>query len=253
MFDRKEYVLKKTGEAGAELPPFERLLMERLFREHDPEVSVSDLKQEFFRNLEDLKKSAFEGLERRKLFGANPLAVTEKFRLKGFLIFFLGGGAALLASKTGLVESIPAGAAAALSGVVVFLFAPYMPVKTVKGVRLLGRVRGFEEFLSRTEGDRLERMKDANLFERCLPYAIALGVSERWAKAFEGIHQEPPRWYVSRHGFDAFHPAAFHHSLDSALSTMSTAMHSSPRSSGSGFSGGGGSGGGGGGGGGGSW
>jgi hypothetical protein len=200
LFDKKEYVLKKTSNAGAELPPFERLLMERLFREHDPEVSVSDLKQEFFRNLEDLKKSAFEGLERRKLFGANPLAVTEKYRLRGFLIFFLGGGAALLASKTGLAESIPAGAAAALSGVVVFVFAPYMPVKTVKGVKTLGAVRGFEEFLSRTERDRLERMKDANLFERCLPYAIALGVSKRWAKAFEGIHQEPPRWYVSRGG-----------------------------------------------------
>jgi len=253
LFDKTGYVLVKAKEPGAELPPFERLLMERLFLQHGPEVSVSDLKQEFFRNAEDLKKSAFEGLERMKLFGANPLAVTQKYRTAGIVILFVGVGIAMLASKIGLLEGSPPVVASILSGAVVFLFAPYMPVKTVKGVKAMGEILGFEEFLSRTERDRLERMKDANLFEKCLPYAIALGVSERWAKAFEGIEQEPPRWYVSHGGSGEFRPSAFHHSLDSALSSMSEAMQSSPRSGGSGFSGGGGSGGGGGGGGGGSW
>lgn len=253
LFDKTDYVLKKAKEPGAELPPFERLLMERLFLKHDQEVGVSDLKQEFFRNVEDLKKSAFEGLERMKLFGANPLAVTQKYRTAGVVLLFVGVGIAMLASKIGLLEGPSPVVASILSGAVVFLFAPYMPVKTVKGVKAVGTILGFEEFLSRTERDRLERMKDANLFERCLPYAIALGVSERWAKAFEGIEQEPPRWYVSHGGSGEFRPSAFHHSLDSALSSMSAAMQSSPRSGGSGFSGGGGSGGGGGGGGGGSW
>ncbi|MBP2685820.1 MAG: conserved rane protein of unknown function [Deltaproteobacteria bacterium] len=253
LFDRTDYVLRKAKGPAAELPPFERLLMERLYRGHGDEVSVSDLKQEFYRNIEDLKKSAFEELERMKLFGANPLAVTKKYRMAGFAVLFLGVGIALLASKIGLVEGNSPGIAAFLSGFVVFLFAPYMPVKTVKGMKTMGAILGFEEFLSRTERDRLDLLADANLFERCLPYAIALGVSERWAKAFEGIEQEPPRWYVSRGGFDTFRPAAFHHSLDTALSSMAAAMQSSPRSGGSGFSGGGGSGGGGGGGGGGSW
>ncbi len=253
LFDRTDYVLRKAKGARAALPPFELLLLEKLFQGHGDEVSVSDLKQDFFRHVVDLKKSAFGELEGLKLFGANPLAVTEKYRIKGFLIAFAGGGLALLASKIGLAGGTSPVVAAVLCGVIVFLFAPFMPVKTVKGVRKLREILGFEEFLSRTEKDRLERMKDANLFERCLPYAIALGVSERWAKAFEGIQQEPPRWYVSRGGFDTFRPAAFHHSLDTALSSMAAAMQSSPRSGGSGFSGGGGSGGGGGGGGGGSW
>jgi hypothetical protein len=253
LFDRTDYALRKLKEPGAELAPFERLLMERLFRGHDPVVSVSDLKQEFFRNIEDLKKSAFEGLERMKLFGANPLAVTRKYRLAGFLVFFVGGGLALLASKIGTAEGASPVVAAALSGLVVFLFAPYMPARTVKGVKTLGAIRGFEEFLLRTEKDRLERMNDKNLFEKCLPYAIALGVSDRWASSFEGIYQESPGWYVSPRRMDAFRPSSFHHSMESALSSVSAAMYSSPRSSGSGFSGGGGSGGGGGGGGGGSW
>lgn len=253
LFHKTDYLLRKTKEPGADLLPFERLLMERLFRDHGQEVSVSELKFEFYKNLDDLKKAAFEGLERMKCFAANPLNVTSTYRHAGFFIGFGGSALALIAGKFGWEGSASAVVAALLSGVVVFLFSSRMPVKTLTGVKTLGRIKGFEEFLTRAEKDRLERMKDANLFEKYLPYAIALGVSERWADAFVGIYQETPRWYVSEGGVDTFRPAAFHHSLDTALSSMSTAMYSSPRSGGSGFSGGGGSGGGGGGGGGGSW
>ena len=253
LFHKTDYLLRKSKEPGAELLPFERLLMERLFRDHGQEVSVSELKLEFYKNLDDLKKAAFEGLERMKCFAGDPLRVTTTYRRAGFFIALGGSALALIAGKLGWGGSAAAVAAAVLSGVIVFLFSSRMPVKTVAGVKALGRIKGFEEFLTRAEKDRLERMKDANLFEKYLPYAIALGVSERWARAFEGIYQEAPRWYVSEGGAGTFRPAAFHHSLGNALSSMSTAMYSSPRSSGSGFSGGGGSGGGGGGGGGGSW
>jgi len=40
---------------------------------------------------------------------------------------------------------------------------------------------------------------------------MALRVSERWARAFEGIYQEAPRWNLSDGGADIFRPAAFHH------------------------------------------
>jgi uncharacterized membrane protein YgcG len=252
-FHKAEYLLRKAKEPGADLPPFERLLMERLFRGPDPEVSVSDLKHAFYKNLDDLKNAAFESLERLKCFAANPSNVKRRYILAGIAIMMGGGAVAGLMNAFEGDGFSRAAIAVVLSGVPVILFAPLMPVKTLKGVKALGRIKGFEEFLLRAEKDRLERMNDQNLFEKYLPYAIALDVSDRWAKAFEGIYQEPPRWYVSRGGSDTFQPTAFQHSLDSALSTMSSAMHSSPRSSGSGFSGGGSSGGGGGGGGGGSW
>jgi uncharacterized membrane protein YgcG len=253
IFHKTEYLLRKVKEPGTELPRFERMLMERLFPGSDPEVSTSDLKHAFYKNLDDLKTAAFDSLVRMKCFAANPADVKKRYIIAGIAIM-LGGGVV-----GGLVKTFPgegfsrAGIALILSGLPVILFARFMPVKTLKGVKSLGRIKGFEEFLLRAEKDRLERMNDQNLFEKYLPYAIALDVSDRWAKAFEGIYQEPPQWYVSPGGIGTFRPTAFHHSLDSALSTMSSAMHSSPRSSGSGFSGGGSSGGGGGGGGGGSW
>ena len=57
-----------------------------------------------------------------------------------------------------------------------------------RGTRALEKVLGFEEFLSRVEGDRLERVvKTPEMFERFLPFAMAFGVERNWAKAFEGI------------------------------------------------------------------
>lgn len=252
-FDRTDHVLRKSGEPGEALPRFEWLLLERLFQGHGSEVRFSDLKLSFYKNLDDLKAAAFDGLEGLRCFAAPPAKVKTRYLRAGFAVMLAGGAAGLLGGKLLGTPFHRVVAAAFLSGLSVMAFAPIMPVKTLKGVKLLGRIRGFEEFLQRAEKDRLERMNDKNLFEKYLPYAIALGVSERWAGAFEGIYQDPPRWYVSHGGTGTFRPSSFHHSLESAMSAMSGAMHSAPRSSGSGFSGGGSSGGGGGGGGGGSW
>ena len=127
-----------------------------------------------------------------------------------------------------------------------------MPARTVKGTRMIERLRGFREFLERVDGDRLRRMKiEPTAFERILPFAMALGVEKKWGEAFEGLAQEPPRWYHSRRG-GTFHPAMFAHDLSRMSTTAASTMSSSPKSSGgggSGFGGGGSVGGGGGGGG----
>jgi hypothetical protein len=83
-------------------------------------------------------------------------------------------------------------------------FAAPGPVDSARAVRLLvdvgadrrraqvlDRIAGFKHYLSVTERERLDRLtppKDTpELFERYLPYAIALGVENRWAKRFAGV------------------------------------------------------------------
>jgi hypothetical protein len=253
LFDKTDYLLRRERTPDAELPSLERLLLEKLFEGHGSEVRISDLKLSFYKNLDDLRKASFEGLEGLRYFAANPASVKSAYIRAGVLIAGAGMFAAAFSQRVWEGDMVLLAFCSVISGGIVLLFSRFMPVKTLRGVKALGRVKGFEEFLMRAEKDRLERLNDPRLFEKYLPYAIALGVSERWAKAFEGITQEPPRWYASGSGSRSFQPSAFHHSLDSALSGMASAMTAAPRSSGSGFSGGGGSGGGGGGGGGGSW
>jgi Predicted membrane protein (DUF2207) C-terminal domain/Predicted membrane protein (DUF2207) N-terminal domain len=254
LFDRTDYVLGKVKEEDDDLPLFEKKLMAKLFSGHSREVLVSDLKYSFYKNLDELKDTVFRRLQSLGYFRSLPGSVKGLYRGIG-----IGGG--VLGVLIGVITDKVTGgspgkivAAFVLSGLAVYLFAPVMPVKTRKGALALRKVKGFEEFLLRAEKDRLERMADQNLFEKYLPYAIALDVSDRWAGAFEGISQEAPRWYSATGDTGMFHPVSFHRSLGGALSTMGSAMYAAPRSSGGGASGGGGSSGGGsGGGGGGSW
>ena len=74
-----------------------------------------------------------------------------------------------------------------------------MPARTLLGVRALAKVRGFQDFLGRVEKDRIKRLEQTPaLFEKYLPYAMALGVESRWAEAFGSIAVPAPQWYGKR-------------------------------------------------------
>ena len=93
--------------------------------------------------------------------------------------------------------------------------------------------------------------KKPEVFEKFLPYAMVFGVEKAWAKEFEGIYTEPPKWYKDNN-MSTFNTIIFANSLHSFANYSNNAISSTP-GKGSGSGGGGFSGGGGGGGGGGSW
>lgn len=133
--------------------------------------------------------------------------------------------------------------------VMVILFK-LMPKRSDYGNELLGKIKGFKNFLEVAEKARLEAlvMQDPAYFYNILPYTYVLGVSDKWIEKFESIALQPPNWYA---GSTAFNMVAFGSFMNTTMASASTAMSSG--SSSSGGSGGGSSGGGSGGGGGGSW
>lgn len=125
--------------------------------------------------------------------------------------------------------------------------------RTEYGTQILGKVKGFRNFLETAEKEKLEAlvMDDPTYFYNILPYTYVFGISKKWIKKFESIAVEPPTWYYGTTGFDI---VSFSDSFESTMSSVSSSFTSSPSSSSDGgFSGGGFSGGGSGGGGGGSW
>ena len=129
----------------------------------------------------------------------------------------------------------------------------YLPKRTPYGNQMLGKLRGFKNFLETAEKQKLETlvMQDPQYFYNILPYTYVLGVSDKWISKFETIALQAPNWYDSGTAFNMVSFGAF---MNSTMTSASSAMSSSPSSdSGGGSSGGGSSGGGSGGGGGGSW
>ena len=69
------------------------------------------------------------------------------------------------------------------------------PARTVAGARAREAALGFKEFLSRVESERYKAMiTSPEMFERFLPYAMAFGVADKWARAFENIYGDPCTW-----------------------------------------------------------
>lgn len=255
ILDRSDYYLKKMKEPDGALSSFETELMSRLFSFAPSRLSVSSLKNKFYKDLSPLKKTLYGELVKNKYFLINPEKVRNLYFLTGFLIIVFGGFVLAFFFPFSMWKGF---IASGLTGLPILFFGRHMPAKTKAGALAYMAILGFQEFMNRAEKDRLERMGDKDLFSKFLPYAIALDVADNWAEAFEGIYQEPPDWYVSPAGFRTFHPAGFTRSINTVTSSLGTAMFSAPRGSGGGgggggFGGGGSSGGGFGGGGGGSW
>ena len=124
--------------------------------------------------------------------------------------------------------------------------------RTQYGNNVLGKIRGFKNFLETAEKEKLESLveKNPNYFYDILPYTYVLNVSDKWIKKFESINLQAPEWYE---GSESFNFASFSSFVDDTVKAAGSSMSSSPDSGGSGSSGGGSSGGGSGGGGGSSW
>ena len=149
------------------------------------------------------------------------------------------------------------------------LFLKIMPKRTKKGNEILGKLRGFKNFLEVAEKEKLEAlvMQNPTYFYDILPYTYVLGVSDKWIKKFEILSIQPPSWYSSYRNFDVNSFGSFFNSTMysaqsdmtySSVNTLSDSLSgggssSGGSSSGGSSSGGGSSGGGSGGGGGGSW
>lgn len=135
-------------------------------------------------------------------------------------------------------------------GTFTLLMIAWTDRRTAKGYEVKNHLDGFKLFLSVTDKERFDfhnaPEKSPELFMKYLPYAVALGVEEKWAKVFDGITIPQPDWY--RGGdVSTFSAVALTNDIGSFASSLSSS------SGASGSSGGGAAGGGGGGGGGGSW
>ena len=72
-----------------------------------------------------------------------------------------------------------------------FLFYHLLKAPTLLGRRTMDQIAGFADYLSVAEQDRMNLLnppdRTPELFEKFLPYALALGVEHAWSKQFAGI------------------------------------------------------------------
>lgn len=169
--------------------------------------------------------------------------------------------AAVISLNTGSGPTFFVIATLVIAALVLVVFAVLMRRPTVRGRKLLDEMSGFREYLEIAERDEMNLRnppdKTPHLFEKYLPFALAMGVEQAWAERFTTVFaniQGPenasyqPSWYNG--SWNSFDMSSTTHSLSNGLGTAIRSSVTPPGSSsggGGGFSGGGGGGGGGGG------
>ena len=242
MFSHRDYVFHSLKEPGSwsSLEPHERVMLNHMFAGGATEVHLSELKNQFYVAIPTMKGNILAELKGKGMYSVDPesahayVLAGVLFTAAPFILLQVFGTTSLLESPGLLV------AAAIIAVPIIFLFARIMPAKSRKGVDTKVEILGLQEFINRVDSDRLKRMPP-DTFEKILPYAMALGIENRWAKAFQGIVQNPPNWYVGPTPYVGFNPIFFAGSMHAMAMDAHQAFVAAPRASstGSGWGGGG--------------
>lgn len=241
---KTDYHLIKQKEflKDSNLKEHETLILTELFHNKN-EINIKDLKNKFYRSMPVIKKRIFDQIVFSGYFKNDPSKVRKKYLVIGFVVLLAG----FLLSAF-ISTSVFTLIAVFACGVIILIFALFMPSLTSKGAQAKWHALGFREYLQVAERFRLQDLTPKT-FERYLSYAMVFGVEKKWAARFSDIYRQPPDWYVPVAPYLHFSAISFANQISSVSNSFTSSLFSSPGSRASGFGGGGFAGGGGGGGG----
>jgi len=240
---KKDYRLRLLKEDVHDLPFSERYLIRKLFlgknkktlritKKYDKDFSVA------MKGFEERIKREYENvyfITNEKIFNIGA----------GFSGLYIGALLALDTTQPGIFALIVAFV------IINLMYNFLLEAPTMRGRKMMDHLEGFKLYMKVAEKDRLNFLHPPEmtpeLFEKFLPYAIALGVENKWTANFKKAvpkdvyNNYHPRWY---NGSKSFNPSTMSRSLSGGIGK---AIGGASGSSGGGSSGGGGGGGGGGG------
>jgi uncharacterized membrane protein len=160
------------------------------------ETTLSNLKESFYIAVPRIREEIQRTLRSKKLYSARS-GVGRAMPVAGLLLIAMPFFGPQLTSIFQLDDSyrLLVVSVQLILGFAL-LFGGTFGGKPVPGSRARSQCVGFKEFMSRVDSDRLKRMPP-DTFEKYLPYAMAFGVEQYWARAFQGLVTLPLAWYVA--------------------------------------------------------
>jgi len=251
-----DYFFIKKNKNPTKLRDYQKYLLEKLFAANQDKVSLSQLKNKFYKHLKTFKDKLYAHLVKNKIFAGNP----EKIKIKWTAIYAFLTMTSFIA--TVFFAVLTTNGAPVFFSLVTIIPAIYlinsMPRRTAWGHSLFRQITGLKWYLDK--GKWREEIAEKHLFlEEILPLAICLGIVKKLAKQMAVLGVKPPSYFTgitTRHLYSDLNHFSVRAASNLTSAPGGTWSGKSNWSGGSGFSGGssgGSSGGGFGGGGGGSW
>lgn len=195
--EKRNHVFTRTEKPDDDLRPFEKQFLKDIFRGRE-QRSLNSLRYKFADRLPKLRKMLYEELTEARLVPQSPESVRNRYTVFGWLA--LAGAFMLLFGlltifgeeiSTLLCIPFPLG----ITGVVMLVFARFMPAKTQLGAEEAAKWNAFKTYLQNIE--RYTNLEEAaDIFEKYLAYATAFGIERSWIRKFSQVSSAPPPpWY----------------------------------------------------------
>lgn len=224
---RKSFIFERRDASEKDLLPYERTLMKAIFAKGE-RVEEDDLR--VAGKITAIMNGVRREVKKRKLFYDDPERTVGAYSRVAWTVLLVPPLALFVLHffvDMGYLWVLPAGTVAA--GIAVWVIGRAMPRRTALGSRLFWQAMGFREYLRTAEAGEPESMT-LQSFQDNLPYAMVMGMADRWAALFADVLTSGPEWYGGAG------PNVTPARLVSGLSGITTALYFGgvPRSSSSG-------------------
>ena len=209
-FGQPDFMFKRLKPIGGDpnLTDFELFVLAKVFST-DWTLNMrllSEVRRDYDNVFPPIRDRLYRLMVADGLFPSSPARMRQDWMIPGALLLVAAFVLPRYWPSRFDVYGITLPIAIGASGLVLLGWSRAMAHRSWRGVQVLAQVRGFQEFLERAEKDRLERMPGDTL-HRFLPWAISLGVTERWIFNFDGVKVDAPGWYTGSAPFslDSYH------------------------------------------------
>jgi uncharacterized membrane protein len=191
----RDFTYALTGDTSG-LRTYERTLIQKFFggrRSRD----LSDLKEEFYTIIPQLKNEMYGEATKLGFFAGDPQHTRRVYMGLGFaaLVLFglLGCGIASVFIDYSDLAYCPLLALVA-TAIGLIVLSPFMPRRTPKGATERAKWLAFKRYLESIE--KFTKLDQAKyLFDKYLPYAISFGLEQSWVRKFAAVGAPAPTWY----------------------------------------------------------
>jgi uncharacterized membrane protein YgcG len=255
---------RREGSDEPRLAEYERVLLASVFASEEA-VLVSELKGKFSGEYKQVRELIYAAPEARGWFSERVDQARRQWKIWTVVVLVGSCMSTCMAAGSERGDFAVWLFPFVLGGIGLGWISLWVPRRTVAGSAMLRRALGFRRFIFTAEQQRATLVEQQGFFSELLPYAIAFGAEDKWARVFLGIPTQALTrtpyglWFTGATSGAFLSVAALSSALSDFGSNVGGSLASTPSSTGfgsgaSGFGGGGGSsGGGGGGGGGGGW
>ena len=164
------------------LRPYERAVYDLLLGGDQREVLLSQLRGGQALDLTTVRDDLYADVVDKNWFSRRPDAERNLFWWVGTGLAVTGVALTAVLALTSTLALL--GIGVVLGGIALAFGARLMPARTNRGSALVAQMRGLRDYLHAVSADSLPEKDREMVFSRSLPYAVVLGVTDRWLAEF---------------------------------------------------------------------